>query len=514
VIQAYNPPVSVHEHDIRPLVRSIGTPPEQWRRADIEAECLNRGIRVLNLRYASLDGKLRELRVPVRSRRQLTRVLAGGERVDGSSLFPGMFPTSASDLYAVPVYRWTFLDPWAPDEMHLVCRFLDASGNPCADTPDTALETIAARLRARGNDLYGLAELEFYILGDHDHDRFSARVQRNYHQGTPFLHQRAVADDILRVAAATIGHVKYCHAEVGYIDRLQSEDPEIDGRRGEQYELELDLMPIEDLGTWLTVARWLVRTIADRHGASVTFVPKLDEGMAGNGMHLHLAVISKGVNLMNEGGELSKVALGTIGGLIRHVPSLAAFGNTVASSFLRLVPGQEAPTRVAWGHRNRGGVIRVPLGFSTPHRLDQTVNPDEDGEYPDDLARPTVELRLPDGSAFPQPLVAAVAAAVEDGLDDPSAIELARKSEMADGGAEPSQVDPEHRIPTTVLEAAAALVADRKFYVKAGLSDRLLDRIVERLQSEGDLGGRLDELPPAERLVESRRLMHKDLHKH
>lgn len=506
--------MSVHEHDIRPLVRSIGTPPEEWRRADIEAECLSRGIRVLNLRYASLDGKLRELRVPVRNRRQLTRILAGGERVDGSSLFPGMFPARASDLYAVPVYRWSFLDPWADDELHLVCRFVDADGQPCADTPDTALANIAARLREQGHDLHGLAELEFYILGDHDHDRFSARVQRNYHQSTPYLHQRDVADEILRVTAATMGHVKYCHAEVGYIDRLQSEDPEIDGRRAEQYELELDLMPIEDLGTWLTVARWLVRTIADRHGASVTFVPKLDEGMAGNGMHLHLAVIRDGVNVMAEDGELSDVALGTIGGLIRHVPSLAAFGNTVASSFLRLVPGQEAPTRVAWGHRNRGGVVRVPLGFSTPQRLDQTVNPAEDGEYPSDLARPTVELRLPDGSAFPQPLVAAVAAAVEDGLRDPAAIELARATEMTSQALPEASLAPERQIPGTVSEAAQALVGAREFYVSAGISGRLIDRIVERLQGEGDLGGRLDELPPAERLVESRRLMHKDLHKH
>ena len=186
-------------------MQSIGTKPEQWRRADIEAECLERGIRVLNLRYASLDGKLRELRVPVRSRRQLTRILAGGERVDGSSLFPGLFPSHASDLYVVPVYRWSFLDPWAEDELHIVCRFLDADGRPCADTPDTALATIAARLREQGHDLHALAELEFYILGDRDSNRFSARVQRNYHQGTPYLHERAIADEILRVTAATSG---------------------------------------------------------------------------------------------------------------------------------------------------------------------------------------------------------------------------------------------------------------------------------------------------------------------
>ena len=37
--------MSVHEHDIRPLVRSIGTAPEHWRRADIEAEAARRSLR-------------------------------------------------------------------------------------------------------------------------------------------------------------------------------------------------------------------------------------------------------------------------------------------------------------------------------------------------------------------------------------------------------------------------------------------------------------------------------------
>ena len=57
-------------------------------------------------------------------------------------------------------------------------------------------------------------------------------------------------------------------------------------------------MPVEDLGCWLTVARWLIRAIADRHGASVTYVPKLDEGMAGSGMHLHLALERGGESAM------------------------------------------------------------------------------------------------------------------------------------------------------------------------------------------------------------------------
>ena len=77
--------------DIRPLVRRLGKPPEQWQRSDLVELCLADGIQVVNFRYTSFDGKLRELRLPVNDRDYLERILAGGERVDGSSLFPGLF---------------------------------------------------------------------------------------------------------------------------------------------------------------------------------------------------------------------------------------------------------------------------------------------------------------------------------------------------------------------------------------------------------------------------------------
>ena len=82
--------------DIRPLVRGLGKPPAEWQRWDLERFCLEHRVRVVNLRYPSLDGKLRELRLPVNDRRYLDRILAAGERVDGSSLFPGLFDAGES----------------------------------------------------------------------------------------------------------------------------------------------------------------------------------------------------------------------------------------------------------------------------------------------------------------------------------------------------------------------------------------------------------------------------------
>jgi len=507
------------EHDPRPLVRALGKKPADWQRRDLVDFCLAAGIRVLNFRYPSFDGKLRELRLPVAGSAALDRLLAAGERVDGSSLFPGLFGTGASDLYVVPVYRWAFLDPWAADELHVVCRFAERSGAPAAATPDSLLARAAAALAAaHGVELRALAELELYLVLERGDERFTGRSQRNYHQSTPYLHGRTIADELLRAAVAISGAVKYAHAEVGYIDRLESADPELDGKRVEQHELELDLSPIEDLGCWLSVLRWLARTVAHRHGASATFVPKLDEGMAGSGMHLHLALERGGRNIVrDETGGLSREALAMIGGLLRHAPSLSAFGNTVAGSYLRLVPHQEAPTGLCWGRANRSALLRVPLDFATARRLDQAMNPAERSAYPPAVARPTIEYRSPDGSAYAHLLLAAISLAVAEGLADPAATELARAAEVdGEGSGAAPEVPGLGRLPASASEAALALVEDRAIYESGGFPAGLVDRVVAQLRAEGDadLVDRLRRLPAAERLAESRRLMHKDLHKH
>ncbi len=509
---------SSHGDDIRPLVRALDKPPSEWTRSDLVSFCMKEGIRTINFRYPALDGKLKELRLPVNNRAYLERILAGGERVDGSSLFPGLFGAAESDLYVLPVYRWAFRNPWKPDELDIVCRFADSHGEP-APTPDNLLAASARSLRSKGGArLLALAELEFYLILERHDDRFTGKAQRNYHQSSPYLHGGEIADEILRVVGSVTGQVKYCHSEVGYIDRIESPDPEIDGRRVEQCELEFDLMPCEDLGCWLTVARWLVRVIADRHGASVTYLPKLDQGMAGSGMHLHLALERGGRNIMiDSDGELSDEALRLIGGLLEHAQELTAFGNTVAASYLRLVPGHEAPTRICWGKSNRSSLIRIPLNFRTDKRVDQLMNPDEKGEFPETLSRPTIEYRSPDGSAFPLLLLAAVTICAAEGLDREESSRKARELEVSiDISSHEESGAGLETLPVSAVDAAAKLRDRRSFFENRGFGPKLIDGVIRKLEAEADSGlnDKLRSLPAAERLTESRRLMHKDLHKH
>ncbi|MDL1892922.1 glutamine synthetase, partial [Sphingobacteriales bacterium CHB3] len=85
-----------------PISLLVDKRPEDFTREDMIAVIEQKRIERITFRYTALDGKLKELKIPVSSRYQAERILADGERVDGSSLFKGMVDTALSDLYVVP----------------------------------------------------------------------------------------------------------------------------------------------------------------------------------------------------------------------------------------------------------------------------------------------------------------------------------------------------------------------------------------------------------------------------
>lgn len=503
-----------------PISLIVDKPRHDFTREDLIKVIETHQVERITFHYTGLDGKFKELKIPVADRYQAERILADGERVDGSSLFKGIVDTELSDLYVVPLYKTAFLDPFDEKSLHLTCRYLTRDGQLAPFAPDTILHNAAQMFAANtGFELYALGELEFFLLTENLSPIFPAANQRAYHSSGPFLKTGQILNEMVRYLTQITGAIKYAHSEVGCMGSVRSDLEEIKGKTAEQLEIEFLPTPVEETADHLVLARWLIRNVAYRHGCVATFAPKIEEGVAGNGMHIHMAVMKNGRNRMtDDDGNLSLESKEVVGGLCTYAGSLTAFGNTVSSAYLRLVPNQEAPTRICWSDMNRSAMIRVPLGWSKVDNLAGGLNPQQRQGFREVEGRQTVELRTPDGSAIVHLLLAGLTMAAEWGLTHGESLELARKLYVRGNIFQDEELlNTLAALPRSCVESARLLQRKRELYEREDVFPAsVIDYVSRLLKAENDEGmnERLIDMPADDRLHETRKIMHKDLHRH
>ncbi len=504
-----------------PLSRILNKEKEDFTRQDLIKVIEARQIERITFHYTGLDGKIKELKIPIADRHQAERILADGERADGSSLFKGMVDTAVSDLYVVPVYRSAFLSPFDEGSLDVMCRYLTHDAQLAPFALDTILSNASDLFRKNtGLDLYALGELEFFLLSDPASKLYPAEKQRGYHSAAPFMKSGEIVNEMVRLITQITGSVKYAHSEVGYVESVRSDIPEIMGKSAEQLEIEFLPTPVVETGDNLVLSRWIIRNVARKHGCVATFTPKIEEGIAGTGLHVHLDLRKDGRNIMRgTDQELTPEARQAIGGLCHYADSLTAFGNTVSSAYLRLVPNQEAPTRICWSDRNRSAMIRVPLGWTQQDNLAAILNPRQVEPFHDSQGRQTFELRSPDGSAIVHLLLAGLTMAAEYGLSHPEESLALAERLYATGNIFKNRelLDKLPILPKSCVESAQILLRKRSLYERDKVFPAsIVDYMARLLMAEKDenMNQMLMDMPADDRLHETRKIMHKDLHRH
>ncbi len=405
---------------MNPLEQFLQKERKDFTKDDIIRYVIENEIQLIDFHYVGGDGRIKTLNFPVHSMKQLDNILSCGERVDGSSLFRHV-ETGSSDLYVVPKFRTAFVNPFSSiATIGMLCRYFDKDGKPMASTPDNILSEAARVLRDKtGYELEAMGELEYYVISEKE-ELFPAKDQRGYHESSPFTKWDAIRSDSIYYLTQMGCHLKYGHSEVGnFFDEKFNY---------EQTELEFLPIPLEQAAEELILGKWVLRHVAYQYGVNLSFAPKITVGKAGSGLHIHMRVMKNGKPVMGKGEALSDVAIKAIGGILELSPAITAFGNTVPTSYLRLVPHQEAPTNICWGYRNRSALIRVPLGWTgKAEDMVRITNPDVDLNVKINAEeKRTFEFRCPDGSADIYLLLAGLAVAVRKGLESKTSLKFAQ----------------------------------------------------------------------------------------
>ena len=464
------------------LVEKLRKPRAEFTKEDIKSFIRENGIRHVNFMYAGGDGRLKTLNFVVNDADYLDEILTCGERVDGSSLFRTI-EASSSDLYVVPRFSTAFLDPFATlPTLCLLCSFFDKDGKPLESSPEYTLHKACEAFRKEtGLEFQAMGELEYYVISD-DPEAFPAVDQRGYHESAPFAKFNEFRQKCMLYIAQAGGQIKYGHSEVGNFTQ--------DGKLYEQNEIEFLPCPAEDAANQLTVAKWIIRNLGAQYGLDVTFAPKITVGKAGSGLHIHMRLMKDGVNQMLQGGVISETAKRAIAGMMKLAPSITAFGNRNPTSYLRLVPHQEAPTNVCWGDRNRSVLVRVPLGWAGKMDLCRQANPGEKKSAYDTRQKQTVEMRSPDASADVYLLMAGLCVACRYGLSLKNGVEVADKTYVnvnihkKENAKLLKTLD---TLPDSCWASADCLAKQRKVYEQLGVfSSAMIDGIIAELKSFGD----------------------------
>lgn len=443
------------------LESELAKPRSEWTLDDLVDVVSEQGIRLVSLMHVGGDGWLKTLDFVPQSVDHFRDIVQAGERADGSSLFAGMgIPATASDIVLQPRVQTAFLDPFAAQPtLVLRCGHAGRDGEPLPQSPDTILRRASQRVREEtGVELWALGEVEYFLGKRWDETDIYGADDRGYHASSPFVFGEALRREALALLADVGVAVKYGHSEVGYIEAKETE-----GVIWEQHEIELALSPLPEAADGILLTQWVLRNLAQRSGMRCTMGPMMLEGHPGNGLHFHFAPVRDGrpLEIEREDGSLSDPARWLIGGLVQMGAALMAFGNRVEDSFARIVQAKEAPSSIVWGKYDRNALIRLPV-----------VATDARGRV---VTPPTVEFRLPDGSALPHLLLAGAALAMIHGHETGDLDDLLQRTSVEAA----ARGDGSTRLPRNFAEVAAALERHRDALefgetFPAALIDRLL----------------------------------------
>ena len=339
-------------------------------------------IKYFLISFVDLFGVLRSKLVPSQA---ISEMQKNGAGFAGFATWLDMTPAD-TDMFAIPDTNSLIQLPWNK-EVGWLASDLWMKGKPVKASPRVILKEQIKKLDKNNLKMKSGVECEYFLISP---DGSKIADPRDI-QSKPCYDQSA-----LMRRYELIKEVCDSMIELGW-NPYQNDHEDANG----QFEMNWDYSDCLQTADRHVFFKFMVKTIAEKHGLRATFMPKPFEDLTGNGCHAHISLWQGDKNIFLDKGDrfgLSKIAYNFLGGILHSAESLSAFFNPTINSYRRIdAPATSSgatwsPSSITYSGNNRTHMIRIP----------------DEGRF---------ELRLMDGATNPYLLQAGIIAAGLDGMN-------------------------------------------------------------------------------------------------
>lgn len=387
-----------------------------------------REIRYFLISFTDLFGVQRSKLVPAQS---IDGMATHGAGFAGFAAWLDLTPADP-DILAIPAPERMIQLPWQPDVAWMPADLHAITGEPLEQAPRVVLKRVLQQAEDLGYRVKTGVECEYFLLnaeGTQIADLRDRQSKSCYDQQSLMRRYDMIRD--------------ICDAMLSLGWGAYQNDREDSNGQFEMNWMYADALTTADRHAFF---KYMVKSIAEKHGIRATFMPKPFAHLTGNGCHTHVSIwnLADTENLFDDPqGELGLSPLGYqfIAGVLNCAQALCALSNPTVNSYKRLnaavtLSGATwSPNTATYSGNNRTHAIRIP----------------DAGRF---------EFRVADGAANPYLLPAALIAAGLDGIVEKRDPGVRRDNNSY---TEPLPLDEVKVLPGNLLDALRSLESNQVF---------------------------------------------------
>ncbi len=245
---------------------------------DLSKIAKQKRIKYFLISFVDLFGVLRSKLVPTRA---ISEMQKNGAGFAGFATWLDMTPAD-SDMFAIPDPNSLIQIPWKK-EVGWLAADLWMNGRPVDASPRVMLKKQISRLEKDNTVLKSGVECEYFLINSEGTAIFDTKDV----QSKPCYDQSALMRQY-----ELIKEICDCMILLGW-GPYQNDHEDANG----QFEMNWDFSDCLTTADRHVFFKFMVKSIAEKHGLRATFMPKPFENLTGNGCHTHISLWDGNKNL-------------------------------------------------------------------------------------------------------------------------------------------------------------------------------------------------------------------------